>query len=565
MRIKNSILRVGGVRIAKIAILGLCSGFVSAGLIALINRVLNADRSTSINYYFFLFVVLVTARMAANIWSQWIMVRFTQEMIIGQCEELSKQVISTPYQKIENIGPARILSILTADVQILASAIQVLPSLAGNVAVLCGCLCYLAYLSWHAALIMIFLTAMGALIYNLQLKHAYQAIYEARVCRDTLFKHFRALTEGIKEIKMSLFRQRMVIEEEISNTANILREKNLTATAGYLKADGSAQMMFFLLIGVLLFLIPSFNETPMETLTGYVLVALYSMAPVWGIIKVIPSIHRGEAAMERIENLGFSLAESSTGPPNRPNRENESMIKNKNLAPTIKLDGLSFSYSENQYKEEGFRLGPVQISFPAGKITFVIGGNGSGKTTLLKLLSGLYAPNEGTILIDNKAINSESQSYRELFSIVFSDYYLFDKIACSWGTETNHKALNYLERLQLNHKVALQNGVFSTTNLSQGQRRRLALLSAYLEDRQIYIFDEWAADQDPDYKDVFYNQLLAELKQRGKTVIVITHDDRYFDIGDLIIKLDYGKVVDCWRPNRSAIKSSYSGPSDLRC
>jgi putative ATP-binding cassette transporter len=474
------------------------------------------------------------------------MARFAQELLIGQCEELSEQVISTPFQKIEKIGPARILSTLTADVQILASAIQVLPSLAGNIAILTGCFCYLTYLSWRAALIIFLLTCIGALLYNLQMKRAYKAIFEARVGRDTLFKHFRSLTEGIKEIKMSLVRQRILIEEEIFATTNLLREKNLTATIGYLKADGAAQIMFFLLIGLLLFLTPYFKDASMETLTGYVLVTLYSMTPVWGIINVIPTLHRGEAAMERIEKLGFSLDHKEYS----FNGENANDKKSVNIpdmnAPTIQLKGVKFSYHEELNVEKGFSLGPIDLKFPSGKLIFVIGGNGSGKTTLLKLLVGLYSPKEGSVLVDNRPVTSVCQSYRELFSAVFSDYYLFDRVATSDGTETDQKAEKYFDLLQLKEKVSIKNSFFSTTNLSQGQRRRLALLSAYLEDRPVYVFDEWAADQDPDYKEVFYKHLLVELKARGKTVIVITHDDRYFHIGDMVVRLDYGKIIECW-------------------
>jgi putative ATP-binding cassette transporter len=104
------------------------------------------------------------------------------------------------------------------------------------------------------------------------------------------------------------------------------------------------------------------------------------------------------------------------------------------------------------------------------------------------------------------------------------------------------KAREYLVKLQLNHKLDVKEGVLSTTQLSQGQRKRLALLTAFLEDRSIYLFDEWAADQDPTFKQTFYDSLLPELKARGKTVIVISHDDRYYDVADRLIKLEDGKL-----------------------
>jgi putative ATP-binding cassette transporter len=111
------------------------------------------------------------------------------------------------------------------------------------------------------------------------------------------------------------------------------------------------------------------------------------------------------------------------------------------------------------------------------------------------------------------------------------------------GAEVDDRAKEYLSDLGLNLKVSIVNGKFSTINLSQGQRKRLALLVAYLEDRPIYLFDEWAADQDPRFKETFYRSLLPDLKERGKTIILISHDDRFYDVGDRIITLDSGIVT----------------------
>src|SRR5690606_27967207 len=100
----------------------------------------------------------------------------------------------------------------------------------------------------------------------------------------------------------------------------------------------------------------------------------------------------------------------------------------------------------------------------------------------------------------------------------------------------------HLAQLQLDHKVRVENGTFSTLRLSQGQRKRLALLVAYLEDRPFYVFDEWAADQDPVFKKIFYTEILPSLKAKGKTVIAITHDDGYFHVADRCFKFEDGKL-----------------------
>jgi putative ATP-binding cassette transporter len=188
-------------------------------------------------------------------------------------------------------------------------------------------------------------------------------------------------------------------------------------------------------------------------------------------------------------------------------------------------------------------LGPIDLKLFTNEVVFLVGPNGCGKTTLAKLLVGLYFPEEGEIRLNGKPVTDESRrEYRENFSVVFSDFFVFEQLLGLESPRLDEQARDYLARLQLNHKVQVVEGGLSTTELSQGQRKRLALLTAYLEDRPIYLFDEWAADQDPLFKEIFYHQLLPELKARGKTVIVITHDDRYYSVADRLVKLVYGRI-----------------------
>jgi putative ATP-binding cassette transporter len=204
--------------------------------------------------------------------------------------------------------------------------------------------------------------------------------------------------------------------------------------------------------------------------------------------------------------------------------------------------GVTHAY-HRELEESSFTLGPINLTFYPGELVFIVGGNGSGKSTLAKLITGLYRPETGEIRLDGKPIKDENQVwYRQHFSAVFSDFYLFERLIGLSNTDLNSLARHYLVQLQLDQKVQVKDGMLSTTALSQGQRKRLALLTAYLEDRPIYLFDEWASDQDPVFKEIFYTQLLPELKSRGKTVLVISHDDHYFHLAERIVKLDYGQV-----------------------
>lgn len=194
-------------------------------------------------------------------------------------------------------------------------------------------------------------------------------------------------------------------------------------------------------------------------------------------------------------------------------------------------------------EESGFSLGPLTLTLQSGQLVFVVGGNGSGKSTLAKLISGLYPPQGGAIFLNGQRITEANvEWYRQHFSAIFTDFYLFESYLGFSGQTLDQRVQDYLRQLELEHKVRVENGVLSTVDLSHGQRKRLALLTAYLEDRPIYVFDEWAADQEPRFRELFYTQLLQQLKQRGKLVIVITHDERYFHLADHLIKLDYGQV-----------------------
>jgi putative ATP-binding cassette transporter len=209
----------------------------------------------------------------------------------------------------------------------------------------------------------------------------------------------------------------------------------------------------------------------------------------------------------------------------------------------LTLRAITHVYHSKKSKET-FILGPIDMNLKAGQLVVLAGGNGSGKTTLAKIITGLYPAEDGELLLDGRQITEENrQFYRQHFSAVFYDFHLFESLLGLEHPDLDDRARQRLARLQLDHVVTIRNGVLSTTQLSHGQRKRLALLTASLEDRPIYVFDEWAADQDPAFKEFFYCELLPDLKAQGKLVLVICHDDHYFDVADRMIKLESGKII----------------------
>jgi putative pyoverdin transport system ATP-binding/permease protein len=515
----------------------LFSGVCNAGLIALINGVVNdPDKITRI--LLLGFIALVLGKIATGFVSQVWLIRFSQQAISDLRRELVRKILAVPLRQLEEIGAARLMAALTDDISSLTSALFGFPTLSVNFAILLGGSIYLAWLSWRLLLVMALFILFGACCYRLFITSGFRSLLQAREAEDKLFSHFRALTEGIKELKLHRERRRAFLHHGLESTTDEFQRHSVAAETRFIFAHNWAHLLFYCLIGLILFLLPAYEQVNIKTMTGYVLTTLYLMGPLAGVMSSLSVFTRADIALRKVEALGLSLS----------TRAGEAAIHPAGPAANaaftrLELLGVTHAYHHEQ-GEDNFVLGPLNLTFHAGELVFLVGGNGSGKSTLAKIVTGLYPPESGEIRLDGHPVTDANRDdHRQLVSAVFSDFYLFESLLGLKTPNLDAQAENYLAQLHLRHKVKIANGRLSTTALSQGQRKRLALLTAYLEDRPFYVFDEWAADQDPHFKDIFYRQLLPELRNRGKTVLVITHDDRYFHLADRVLKLDYGQLV----------------------
>ncbi len=514
---------------------GLISGAFGAGLLVLINRALNHHEGSQILLATG-FAGLLGGKILANAAARLLLNHFTQRTICELCRDLTRRVLATSLTQLERVGIPRILATLTDDVAVIGWAAQNVPSFAMNVALLAGCAIYLGWLSWPLLVATVGFIAIGSLGYYFLIRRAYSYLQRARDTRDLLFQHFRALTEGIKELKLHASRREAFLSERITPATDALRRDALAGIWHHTVADTFSQVVFYILIVGILLVTAATPNVSSETRSGYVLALLYMMTPIWGVMEAWPLFARAQIALEKVNGLGLALQGFDAEP-----LENDP----RSLRPWKQLDleGVTYAYPTDS-EGRSFVLGPLNFTLRPGELVFVVGGNGSGKSTLMKVLTGLYSPQAGTILMDGRPVTKDNREiYRLYFSAVFSDFYLFDSLLGLNGPDLDGSASRYLVELELEGKVRISSGAFSTTALSQGQRKRLALLTAFLEDRPIYVFDEWAADQDPHYREIFYKRLLPQLKGRGKTIVVISHDDRYYHLGDRIVKIDYGTLV----------------------
>jgi putative ATP-binding cassette transporter len=508
---------------------GLVGGIGETGLIALVHRA-SAGRvgSTLIWTFVALCLLLPVFHLASNNALVALAQRATAKLVL----QLGGRIIETPLSRVEVVGPPRLLSALTDDVSVVSHALSNIPTLFLNGTFLLASLAYLAWLSWQAMLVVLLATMLALVATYLAFGWGMRADQSARTSLDKLFDHFNGLIYGIKELQLNLARRRSFMSDLLEPSADEYQRRNLTATTIYASLWSGLQMFFFALIGVVVIALPGRLGLSYTTVTGFALALFYLLTPLGMLSGTLSVMGRGRTALLNLESLGFLIGEQKA--PEGGER-----------LPAVwkQLDLIDVRYTYSRPDGPGFSVGPINLSFSPGELIFITGGNGSGKTTLGKLLTGLYAPESGEVRLNNRPVTDETRSeYREYFSAIFSDSHLFTRLLGIDAWRIQAHGQEFIEMLKLDGKVQIQDGAFTSVALSQGQRKRLALVTAYLEDRPIYLFDEWAADQDPHLRDTFYRRFLPELKARGKAVLVISHDDRYYSLADRLITLEYGAV-----------------------
>jgi putative pyoverdin transport system ATP-binding/permease protein len=517
-------------------IAGTLSGASNAALLAVINAVIRRNGGPSASLVW-AFVALCVVFAVSRFLSDLLLNRLGQGALYKLRMDLCRQILAAPLRHLEQLGPARLLGTLTDDVPNITSTILFVPILCMNATVSLGCLVYMGFLSPLLLTIVLGFMVVGIIGYQFPVIKAQAVFRKARSEGDAILSHFRAVTQGAKELKVHTRRRRAFLDQVLEPTAASFRRLNITGMRIYNAAASWGNTLVFVVVGLIIFGLASFQHLNTVTLTGYTITLLYMMTPLQVLMNTLPTLGRANVALNNVKRLGLSLTEKGT---------EETGAEEELLRDWKRLELLSVTHIYQREGESGnFVLGPLNLVFSPGEMVFITGANGSGKTTFAKLLVGLYAPETGEVLLDGSPIRTaeEKEKYRQLFSVVFSDFFLFEQLLGLDEIGLEARAQQLLYELKLANKVQIEKGRFSTTELSQGQRKRLALLTTYLEDRPIYLFDEWAADQDPHFKEIFYLHLLPELKARHKTVFVISHDDRYYYIADRVLKLEEGQVV----------------------
>jgi putative syringomycin transport system ATP-binding/permease protein len=524
------------------AVTSVVNGFASFAVIDTINSAMhNVDkRPTLLPAFIGLNLIALLSRNGSALFPSYATLRIITSLRIALC----KKILATPLEEIDKRGAANVLTLLTKDIPQLTQTSMILPMILAQATILVFGIAYLAWLSWIIFFLTIGSMLIGVILYSFFFRRGISFSRKVRDEFDVFNEYTHALVFGIKELKLNSDRRRWFRRAAIDFSSKRVARYNFIEGLWFTGGGNVELISFTILIGFLIFGAPSFEVLDTTTLTACALAILYVMGPLAMLVVTVPQLGEGAVACERLAEFGFSISEQEA----RVLDRSQAYVK---MQPSLKSwNGIELRDVRVDYRSHDstieFELGPINMQIGPGELVFIVGGNGSGKSTLAKILTGLYSPTQGRILLDAEPVNDSNRDlYRSLFAVVFTDFHLFNRvIGPGKETATTTLAQEYLTELGLAEKVRINGKNYTTTKaLSNGQRKRLALLCAYLEDRPIYLLDEWAADQDPTFKKFFYESLLPELKSRGKCVIIITHDDQYFELADRIIKLSDGRIV----------------------
>ncbi|MDM8517362.1 cyclic peptide export ABC transporter [Desulfobacterales bacterium HSG16] len=480
-------------------------------------------------FIFFLILLVMTFRRLQRIFHQAVENRIAALRI-----DVTDHARQTDLLTLKHVGTGRIYTALTSDIRTVAATSDIILYCFLGGTRMAMIYVYIGILYLPACIVMLLLTGIGATVYFSNHKKLIELFEKVRDQEKKLLDAVNHLIEGFKELKLSDEKSNDFYHRSLGHHASCLRKLKLQAVRYYAN-NASVTYGFWQAILLLMLLILPWLGLPPYILP--VAVALVLTIPLQQVIDQYPQFHMAYLSIQRLFRFENRMKNLDREPVEAVSPD-ESDESEPGSYKSVRYDDISFTYPAQDNRP--FSIGPLNISFSAGEIVFITGGNGSGKSTLLNLMTGLYPADTGQVFL-NGGDETDIRLYRELFGPIFTDFHLFDGL---YGMEEidESKLNSLLKRFQLEKRVKWKDGRFSTLDLSTGQKKRLAMVITIMEDKPIFVLDEWAADQDPHFREFFYMTLLPEFKAEGKTVIAVTHDDMYFHTADRVLHLEYGRL-----------------------
>lgn len=519
-------------------LLGFIAGFGRTILIVIISKA-NFWHIHEVFFNLYMFLLLVGAVFAADFGSSIALNKISQKSIYNLQDLLCNKILNLPLAQLEKLGKSQLYAILTQDIMIIVNFAGLAPIALINIVTVIGGLVCVGMISMRMLLIIVTILVMMSFFFiELDRKIVNVKFEKARDLIDRLFKALQGLLDGAKELRLNQQQRSLFMAKGLLNTAKEGYKNNYSAMTWLVFGYSIWQSLFYLLLGVLIFLPASFLRVDESVLLQCITIIVFTISPLITIANILPNLRRSLVSAKKISELEIGISDFSM----TSDKVNVGSVSGDYNC--LKLNDVVYAYSEGL--NENFTLGPLSMTLKSGEIVFLVGKNGSGKSTLVKIISGLYKPQRGQILLNGSPITDDNIIwFREHFSVIFYDFYLFDRSILCNMSGNDPRIIEYSKKLQI-EKLVKSHGeeisIASVNFVSDGERRRLAFLNLYLENRPFCVFDEPASDQDPEFKTLFYDYLLKELKRLGKSILVISHDSNYFKYADRIIYLQEGKI-----------------------
>ncbi|MCW2248530.1 putative ATP-binding cassette transporter [Azospirillum fermentarium] len=525
----------------RILMMATVAGLSNALVLALINAAANLDKDErgSITTLGLLFIIVVGTYTVAQRFVMSSTAREVERIIHRIRCRLIREIRNCELDGMERIGRTSIFNGLSKEIQTIAQSGNMLGMLFQNGVLLVFATLYLILVSLPAFVLTLVFTAGATSLYLARMARINTAIHEATQAEYRLHDLLGGILDGFKEIKLNDRRSAESAADVIQASLNAADERT-KAQSEFGRTFVFTQNVFFLLLGTVVFLVPMLSDTPSDSLVKATSAVLFLFGPLAAVVSSIPILASANAAAGAIAELETLLRKTAEN--GRKVGRSTDAAAEPPAFQEIELRDVTFCFDDGQ-RERPFQVGPINLTLKPGETVFISGGNGAGKSTFMRLLTSLYWPQGGMILLDGQLLEHHAvHKYRALFSTVFSDYHLFKRLY-GIDEEARARAEALIAEFELSDKTSLTGNELSTVDLSAGQRKRLALIVAMMERRPICVLDEWAADQDPYFRRKFYEDVIPKMKAAGTTVICVTHDDRYFGLADRRIHLEEGRIV----------------------
>lgn len=505
---------------------------LSFGIIYIMNNVISGKEGFLTDYMGIVFVSVVIYTYLLNIIFQKRINKYSFEILYENEKKIFDKILKAPLITLEKLGSQRFYTVIE-DLRRFSAFPEVVTHSINSLLMLLLCMTYLFTLSITAAVVVIILIILIAVIYFLVINTMSQKVEHLRTHNEHYYKYVDDVIKGFKGFKLSAQRRIKLMHTHLSPNRESAKELDFKINYVFLSINLISQYGLYLVIAVILFLLPELGFLEREDVISYVVILLFIAGPINNLINMQNIYTRLMVSNNRIKKF---LNDFNT---------TEETLEIENTTPEnfsqLKFNNISFAY-ENNNMEKSFALGPINFTIEKGEMIFVIGGNGSGKSTFINILTGLYQPSEGKIILNN-TVSNQSTATQNLIAAVFTDNHIYSHNYDNYSLEQNKEYQELLKIMELDKVVTDDKEESARRSFSKGQGKRMSLIFALLENKPILVLDEWAADQDPHFRKYFYENLLPELKEEGKTIIAVTHDDAYFKHADRIIKFDYGQII----------------------